>query len=604
MIRYRSFALFAALAVIAAACGPIPTSAPLTPSAPATRAPQAASATPTSTPAPTKTPPPPVKVLRIGLSTYPDVLDPQRASSNSELQVLKLVYAGLLSVDEKGNIQPGAADKWELSKDGTAMTFHIRDGLKRFDGTPITARDYEYALKRAVDPRIFDKPNTVLLYDVKGAQELDNMDPAKTKSEDMDKALANLDVKATDDKTLVVTFKKPNGHWQYIASTVVTFPIERKQVDRDPDNWWLRPDGHNSNGPFAIRSLEQGKKIVLVPNPKYWRGKPALDRIELVFYPNGKALLDAYKKGDVDIDANIAPEELATITADATLTNELLHFPAAITYAIGFNSARKPFDDRNVRAAFSQAFDREGWAREVLKGVGKPYTRWIPPGVPGAQPDRPGVPGYDPKVGSLTLVNNSYTAKDSTTDNPKVDCAKLGEIKLTFAASPLNQARFQFLADNWTRVFGCPIKLDPIDAAALRALSKDDKTRPQISFQGYWQDYPHPQNWLGMYWTCGGNDFSVRYGYCNKELDALLLKADQERDWPKSLLLYQQAEDLMLKDVPAAFANYLENIYLVKPYVMGPKDHTGSNDTAWPGEWGPVWAYDIDLSQVPANYPK
>jgi ABC-type oligopeptide transport system substrate-binding subunit len=87
-------------------------------------------------------------------------------------------------------------------------------------------------------------------------------------------------------------------------------------------------------------------------------------------------------------------------------------------------------------------------------------------------------------------------------------------------------------------------------------------------------------------------------------LDALLAKADQESELPKALSLYQQAEDLLLKDVPAAFANYAENIYLAKPYVIGPKEHTGSGDTNWVGEWGPVWSYDIDAARVPPSYPR
>jgi oligopeptide transport system substrate-binding protein len=541
--------------------------------------------------------------LRIGRAAYPDVIDPQRSAFGNGIEVLKLAYEGLLSIDEKGNLGPGGADKCEPSKDGTSMTCRIREDLKRADGTPITAKDYEYALERAVDPRVPGKMISYILYAVTGAEDLDAIDRAKAKREEIDKAFANYGVKATDDKTLVVTFKKPVGYWQFIASTLNTAPPDKKQIDKDPDNWWTKPEGHNGNGPFKIKSIDPGKRIVLVPNENYWRGKPKLDRIELIYYADGKALLGAYKKGDIDLVGSIAPDDLAAIDADATLKAEFLRFPAALTDALGFNKSRKPFDDKNVRVAFSQAFDRDGWVSDVLKGIGKPYTRWIPPGVPGAQPDKPGVPSYDPKAAVLTLVNNGYAAKDSTADKPKVDCAKLGEIKLTFVASPLRHTRFQFLAGNFARVFNCPITLDPVDQAAYESLSRDIKTAPQIFHRVWVQDYPHPQNWLSLYWVCEPYFTYPEYSYCNKDFDALVTKADQELDSKKSLELYQQAEDVLLKDVPAAFANYAENIYLVKPYVMGLKDHISPTDTEWPGEWGPVWTYDIDLSQVPTNYP-
>jgi len=278
-----------------------------------------------------------------------------------------------------------------------------------------------------------------------------------------------------------------------------------------------------------------------------------------------------------------------------------LRYPAAITIAIAFNNTRKPFDDKNVRAAFSAGFDREAWVNDVLKGLGGPYTRWIPPGVPGAQPDKVGVPAYDAAAAVKYLTDNGYAAKDSTADKPKVDCAKLGDLKLTYAATPLNHARFQFIAGDYVKVFGCPITLDPVDATVITALTKDVKTNPQIARQGWIQDYPHPQNWLSVYWVCGA--FSKRYGYCNPTLDATLKDADSTLDFEAAIKKYQAAEDILMSDVPAAFSNYSANVYLVAPWVIGPKDYPSSSDAEWAGEWGPVWTYDIDLSKVPADYP-
>jgi oligopeptide transport system substrate-binding protein len=599
------------LSMVLGACTPAATPTAVPPTAvpatavPPTKAPVPATAVPVvptvaPTAVPTKAPAGP-KVLRIGRGTYPDVIDPQKSSYGIEIEVLKLAYEGLLAIDNKGNISAGSAEKWASAPDGKSMTFTIRAGLKRFDGTAMTAKDFEYALKREVDPCVSGKQYTSILYDVKGAEDLDNLDCKKDAAK-LPAAWDAYGVKATNDTTLVVTFKNPIGFWHYIAYTWVTYPTDQKAVDKDPENWWTKAAGHNGNGPFKIATIEQSKKITFVPNPTYWRGKPILDRIELIYNVDNTIILEAYKKSELDINANVAPEDVAGIMADATLKSEFLRFPAAITTMISFNNSRKPFDDINVRKAFSAAFDREGWIRDVAKGIGKPYTRWIPPGVPGSQEAKPGVPAFDAKAAVNYLVANGYAHKDSTADKPKVDCAKLGDIKLTYAATPLNHARFQFMAGTYVKIFGCPITLDPVDATVYTAMTKDVKTNPQIGRQGWIQDYPHPQNWLSVYWVCGA--FSVRYGYCNKNFDALTAKADQELDFAKSLALYQQAEDLLLSDVPGAGANYTENLALVKPWVIGPKDNTGSSDAEWAGEWGPVWKYDIDLTKVPATYPK
>lgn len=556
-------------------------------------APAPALVQPASPPPPTSTPvpPPTAKVLRIGLARYPDVLDPQRAPLGSEAHVLRLVYEGLTTLDARGNVASGAAERWTLSPDGLQMTFYLRDDVKRADGTPITARDFVFALKRALDPRLENRTNPILLYDIKGAAHVDQLDPL-TRPEEVSKALNNVGIRATDDRTLVVTFQKPTGNWQSIASTLALFPTDAQSVERDPDNWWAHPEGHNGNGAFRVQSIEPYKRIVLVPNANYWRGKPALDRLELIYFSGGNGLLEAYRRGEIDLAANLTADEANAL--DATWQREVVRAPLPIVYLIVFNRTHKPFDDRNVRLALAYAFDREGWVRTMFQGVGKAYTRWLPPGIPGAQADSPGVPSFDPQAAVRTLVNNGYAAKDSTAENPKVDCAKLGTIKLTYLDSPVNAVRYTFLATNFTRVLGCPIALEPVNQLPARV---------PIAVHAYRHAYPHPRNWLSPLWTCNSK-FAASFGYCNKDLDALLARADQERDAQKALALYQSAEALLLKDVPAAFANYLEGVSLIKPYVLGVREHTSAFDTEWAGEWGPVWLYNVDLTRVPASYPR
>ncbi len=588
MKKYGLFAMIVlALAIFVAAC--------------------AAPAAPTAVPAPVQpttgaAPQPPrpsgPQVLRLGRGTYPDVLDPQKSSYGIEIEVLKLCYEGLTAIDAKGNIGPGAADKYELAKDGKSMVFHIRDGLKRKDGTAMNASDYEYSLKREVDPRVTGKQYTDIVHDVKGADALIELEGKKLTDAELAKLYGDYGVKADDSKReLTVSFDAPIGFWHYIAYTWVTYPSEKKKVDAAPDNWWNKADGHNCNGPFYIQSIEEGKRIVYAANPNYWRGKPKLDRVEATYITDEIQLFEAYKKGEFD-EIGVTSAFLDQVNADATLKAQMVRYPAAITTNLAFNNARKPFDDKNVRIAFSQAVDREGWVRDVGKGIGQSYTRWIPPGVPGAQADKPGVPKTDAKAAVDTLIKNGY----GTADGKKVDCAKLGELKITYGASAANHARFQFLAGNFVKVFNCALTLDPVDPTVYTALTKDPKTNPQIARQGWIEDYPHPQNWLSVYWKCAA--FAKRYGYCNKDLDALMAKADQTLDFNESIKLYQQAEDLLLSDVPGAPMNYSENIYLIKPYLNGLKDNPSSSDAEWAGEWGPVWTYTVDLTKVPDSYPK
>lgn len=594
-------------------CGPDappPTATPFIPTQPplpaqATAAPLEPTVAPTPAQEPTLVPLEGTEVLRIGRGAYPDSLDPQKASNVNELDVLQLTYEGLTGLDPQGNLIPAAAESWEVSPEGTQITFHLRSDLKRSDGTPLTAEDFAFALRRAIDPRIPGKQYTSVLYDIKGARALDTLaaqgggalDPAL-----VEQLFRDYGVTVQDPQTLVITLDKPAAYWPYIAALWVTYPVDARAVAQDPEGWWRQAANHVGNGPFVIQQIDEGSKITFAPNPNYWRGRPRLDRLETHYNPDQAATLQAYLAGDLDIDANLAPEQLGEIAQNPDLASQLLRYPSAVTQAIAFNNSLRPFDDRNVRIAFSQAFDREGYVRDVLQGVGQPYTRWIPPGVPGSQPDASGVPATDPAAAVQTLVNNGYAAADSTAENPKVDCAKLGDLKLTYPDTPQNHPRYQFIANNFTSVFGCPVILEPVDPTVFTVLTKDLKTNPQISRQGWAEDFPHPQNWLSTYWVCGA--FSKNYGYCNLNLDQLIAQADSAPTLEESLKLYQEAENLLLSDVPAAIANYDEYIYLVKPYLTGPGENTGPADAGWPGQYGPLWNYGVDLRQVPDTYPK
>ncbi len=555
------------------------------PSLPATR--PAATAVPgTATPTRAVTPTGP-KVLRLGHGVYPDVLDPQRAIYANEIEVLRLCYEGLTTIDAHGNVNPGAADSYNLSADGLTLTFHIRDGLVRVDGTPLNASDYEYALRREVDPRLTGKDYANIMLDVKGAGALIDAEGKSLSAMELANLYAALGVKADDSaRTLTVSFAKPTGFWQAVASTVVTFPPDKRQVDADPAAWWKKASGHNCNGPFKIQSIESPTRIVYAANANYWRGKPKLDRVEAIYITDAAARVDGFRKGQFDI-VNALPG-----AADPDL-----RYPAAQAGALLFNHARKPFDDRNVRAAFSQALDRDTFIRQMNQGLGTPYTRWIPPGVPGALPDKPGVPATDPAAAVQTLLKNGYATRDG-----KVDCAKLGEIKLTYPASPSADARYKFLADNFTRVLGCPVALDPVNPNQMAVLNRNPQTVPQLQLGGWVADYPHPQNWLSVWFHCTGQ--LQRFSYCNADLDAMLYKADAIYSLADALNVYQQAEEIILQDVALAPISYSENLYLIKPYLIGPRDHLSSSDANWAGEWGPVFQYDVDLTRVPESYPK
>ncbi len=570
------FILFLGLWLTACADISVPTTAPQT--------------TPPASlpPAPTATPAVPrPRVLRINLGGRPDLLDPQRASTHNEIAVLQLIYEGLTRVDEKGKVLPGAASSWEFSNAGKTLTFHLRDGLKRVDGTPLFASDFEFAYRYLLDPRI-SAASPSFLDDVRGALAAYTLDP-KSKPEDIEKALNNIGIKATDEQTLVVNFDQPTGYFLTMAATWVGYPSERSKIDQDPDAWWAKPENQNGNGPFKISEVTD-TSIRFVPNENYWGDKPKLDRLEFYFQADDEALA-SYRKGELDV-VRLTMDNWSQAQTD----KDLVRIPAARVTYIGFNVKKPPFTDKNVRRAFSYALDRDGFVRDVVKGLGKPYASWIPPGIPGYD-ESATVPGYDPSAAQRTLIENGY----GTADKKKIDCNKLGTIKLSYSNTPRTQALFSLIAANLTRVFACPVLLDPVEPNAYPVYVRDPKTTPQLFLIPWEGEYLHPQNWLFLQ-SCKGV-YAQRIGYCSKDFDTALTLANQEMDSEQAIEKYKAAQRIFVGDVAGAFLWNNDHAYLVKPYVLGVREHLSALDAAWAGQFGAVSAYSIDTTKVGAGYP-
>jgi ABC-type oligopeptide transport system substrate-binding subunit len=426
------------------------------------------------------------KVLRINIGDAPDVLDPQKASSTGEIAVLQLVYEGLTRFDETGKVVPGAAESWEYSDGGKTITFHLRRDMIRADGAPLNARDFEYAFKRALDPRII-APDQSFLDDVKGAVAAYSLDP-RSKSEDIQRALDGVSITAADDLALVVSLNQPSGFFPAIAATWIGMPAERSKIESDPDAWWAKLENHNGNGLFKITEIQE-QVIRLERNPYYWAGGPRIERIELSWSNDTASPLVAYRNGDLDV-VHLSADNFAQASSDSALRQELIRIPAARVTYLGFNLKKPPFTDRAVRLAFAQAIDRETFVRDVLKGFGKPAASWIPPGISGYD-ESAAVPSFDAKAAVQTIASSSY----GTADKKRVDCTKLGTVKLSYSNTPRNQSVFQFILGSLARTFGCPILLDPIEPNDYPIVVRDPRTTPQVYLITWEQEYT-PQNWL------------------------------------------------------------------------------------------------------------
>jgi oligopeptide transport system substrate-binding protein len=513
------------------------------------------------------------KVLRVHHVTYPDVVDPQKSSYTNEIDILALAYEGLTRLDTNQETVPAAAESWEYNDDATQITFHLREGLKYSDGTPLTAENFRYAVERTCDPVTAGEYQSIL-FEIVGCAEFaglstdENGEAREYTPEEYDEARSALGAKALDDLTLQIDLTNPAPYYHTIAYTWVFYPAKKEMVEKDPDNWWKTAENHIGNGPFRVTGIDEDQRWTFEANENYWQGRPKLDGIEYVYIEDGAVALEAYRSGDLDI-ADLEPQQATEVLADPELSEQFVSWPTASTYNMEMNLVQEPFTDKKVREAFAYAFDRETLCEVIRSGDCTPTLSWVPQGVPGAiETDKY---AFDPEAAVQALAESSYGGSEN-----------LPEITISYNSDVTGRGeQVEWVAGQYRDILGVELTIEPTDGTTLTSLRKDPATHPQLVYWGGWiQDYPDPQNWLSVYYTCDST-FAERVSYCNEEFDALVDKGDTTIDPDERLTYYEQAGQILVDDVPAVFIANLTQQFVVKPAVTG---YTPiASDVEWPG---------------------
>jgi oligopeptide transport system substrate-binding protein len=566
---------------VLAACGGQPAAGPAeepaaeateAPAAEATEAPAAEATEAPAEPAPVDVGTAEAGVMRLRISSEPDNVDPQQASFVNEISFIMMAYQPLMTFDLDMNPIPAAAESFEVSEDGLVYTFKIRPGSTYSDGSPLTARDFEYAWTRLADPETAGQYQALPCGIIKGYSEFSaaacqGLSMEEAMDLDLDTLRAEYGVKAIDDETLQIELTAPAPYFPSMAALWIGAPVRQQDVETGLD-WWYEPETYIGNGPFILAEWDHGNRAVWEANPNYVGplGPVKLQRVEYYMITETQIAFQAYQNGELDV-LQVASEDLSTVEADPTLAGQTVNAVGSCTFYFGFNTTKEPFDNIQVRQAFAQAFDREAWVRDIFNGLGSPAQSFIPPGFPGFQED-------------LTLWNfDPEAAKQSLADAGFPDGEGLPEIKLTYSSSARNNARFEWVANQIRTNLGLDVTLDPVDPTAYTAITKEDP--PQMFYLGWCADYPDPQNWISLFQTNGL--LSTRVSYSNPELDALVQQADVELDPEVRADLYAQAQEILVQDAPVAFMNNNGGPWLVKPYVVGVSEETMTPIDYWLG---------------------
>jgi oligopeptide transport system substrate-binding protein len=469
----------------------------------------------------------------------PYTLDPAVSGEMTSHVYLMQLFSGLLRLGDNLEPAPDIAERWEISNNGQTYTFYLRQDVKFQDGKLVTAADFKYSWERACAPQTGSLTAATYLGDIVGVREVLAGQTAEISG-----------VKVVDDYTLEVTIDAPKSYFLSKLTYPTAFVVDKADVAAG-GGWWRSPNG---TGPFKLKQWQQGQQLVLERNELYYGEVARVDHV--VFKLWSGIPINMYETGDIDV-TGVGADYIEKVTDEAgPFYQDLSVVPELSFYYIGFNAAEPPFDDVNIRRAFSMAIDKEKLIWLVYKGTVQPAYGILPPGMPGYNENLVGL-DYDVEAAKELIAQSSYGDVSSL---PPITVTTLGW-------GGAISRELEAVIYQWRQNLGVEVTVRQLEPE--RFLYHLNEEADEMFYTGWIADYPHPQDFLDILFHSGSD---TNYGgYGNPQVDALLEEAGVEPDTSLSLGLYQQAEQMLVDDAACIPLGFGRNYVLVKPYVEGYK---------------------------------
>lgn len=468
------------------------------------------------------------------IQSEPPTLDWSLATDNVSIVLLQNLMEGLAQYDKKLQPQPALAEKWTVSKDGKTYTYILRSGVTWSDGVPLTAQQFWDSWERAINPKTASE-YAYFLFDVVGAKDY---------NEGKLKDTSKLGFKVVDEKTFVVTLNKRASYFPTIPTFTVTFPIRKELIEKF-GNKWTNPGNLQTLGAFTLSDWKHDSKVTLAANAKYYGGRPKLDTINAYIVNEDTTAINMFESGKLQYVSRLPPVEIDRLKASPAYRNG----PFLRGYYYGFNINKKPFNDVRVRQAFAHAVDRTA-ITSLLKGGQIPTTSWVPKGMP----------GYEPKVG---LDFDIAKAKKLLAEAGYPDGKGFPEVTFMFDTRDDHKMIAERLQAMWKKNLGIDLKAQNEDWKVYLNHLKADV--PPMFRMGWGADYPDPDNFLALFTSYSGNNYTQ---WKNKDFDSLIEKAAGETSMSKRLALYKQAQVMLTEKDTVIIPLFVDALnVLVSPTV-------------------------------------
>ena len=463
--------------------------------------------------------------VRINIGSEPGTLDWNLATDSSSFQIINNIMGGLTKFNENLKLEPNLADSWDINKEEKKIIINIKNDIQWSDGKELSSKHFIDSWERLLNPKT-GADYAYFLYDIKNAKEynLGEIDNFKL-----------VGVKSINSKTIEITLNENKSYFMSLLSFMSTFPIRIDNINKNKESWVL-PENIITLGEYVLSKWESHNYILLKPKNKNF------NEILLLMNDNPSSSLAMFQNGKLDvIDGGGIPLLEIPYLKSKNLLNYETQFR---NNYIGFNVNKFPFNNKEIRKAFSLSINKSVFEK-VLYDTVISTESWIPPGLIGNIHDNPA--RYNIKLANQILDKNGFKDREN-----------FPRIKFLFPESGNNRIIAEILQTMWMENLGVKVEMQGLEWKIY--LITLDIDRPNMFRAGWAADYPDPHNFMNIFTCNGGNNET---GWCSEDYDKKINQASYELSFEKRKEIYIEAQNKLLYDENVIIPLFISNqIYL------------------------------------------
>ena len=484
------------------------------------------------------------QVLRWGNGAEPGSLDPHRTQGVPGSNIGRDLFEGLMSEAADGTVIGGAAESWELSDDGKTYRFSLRPEARWSNGDPVTADDFVYSLRRSLDPATLSN-YTFILNPILNAEEVAAGQLPTSE----------VGVRALDTHTLEIQLENTTPYFLGLLTHSASYPVYPPSVETH-GNQYARPGNLVSNGAYRLEEWVVQSHVKLVRNENYRdNGNTTID--EVWYYPteDQTAELSRFRAGELDLSNAIPKRQVDWILEN--LPDELVISPYLGVYYFGFNTTRPPFENNpELRRALSLAVDRDIITGQVTNAGEVPAYGWVPPVQNYTGQQMPEAAWTQEE--RVAEARRLYALAGYSEENPL-------RTRILYNTQEDHKRIAVAIASMWKQTLGVEVEILNQEWKVFLD-TRQQQIETEVYRSGWIGDYNDAYTFAELFASGGGLNHT---GYSSPDYDRLLGEASAEGDLKRRAELLQQAERVLLEDLPIMPLYFYVTARLVRPWVGG-----------------------------------